>query len=135
VETGVYTINFMPSSLHRSVHQTSAKFPEEVSEFQACGFEEEYVSDHAAPFVKEAIVKVAMRFVSQQELNVNGTILVIGALHQIMVDDESINSEGFFNPEKADVLTCAGLDAYTRVVMTGRWSYARPDQPVKPLEH
>lgn len=135
LETEAYTINFMSSSVHRSVHQTSAKFSEETSEFQACGFEEEYLPDHTAPFVKDAIVKVAMQLVSSQEIVINGTILLIGSIQQIIADDSHINSDGFFNPEKADILTCAGLDAYTRVVMTGRWSYARPEQPLKPLEH
>ena len=135
MDTGDYTVNFLPASFHKSVHQTSAKFPDGVSEFSSCGFEEEYLESCHAPFVKEAVAKIALKKVAVQDINLNGTTLVIGSLQNIITDDKLVGADGFFNPEKADVLTCAGLDAYTRVVMAGRWSYARPDQPLHPLEY
>lgn len=135
LETGEYTFNFLPASFHKSVHQTSAKFPEGVSEFSSCGFEEEYHQPCNAPFVKEAVLKVALKKVSVQEISLNATSLVIGSLQNIIADENLISADGFFNPENADVLTCAGLDAYTRVVMAGRWSYARPEQPLHPLDY
>ncbi|MFZ9982260.1 MAG: flavin reductase family protein [Cyclobacteriaceae bacterium] len=133
-ETGSYTINFISADLHKSVHMTSAKFSDDISEFNTCGFEEENIEGINAPFVRNGAVKAGMKLVSAQELSLNGTILVIGSIEKIIAADEFLTGDGFFNPEKANVLTCAGLDAYTRVVMNGRWSYARPDQPVQPLE-
>jgi len=135
MDTHFYTINFLPADLHKSAHLTSAKFPSEVSEFTECQLKEEYIQDFYAPFVSEAVAKVGMKFVDKQDIQINGTILLIGSIQLIFADDQHINSEGFFNPEKADVLTCAGLDAYTRVTMAGRWSYARPDQPLLPKDH
>jgi len=133
-ETGSYTINFIPAELHKSAHTTSAKFNDDISEFSACGFEEENIEGVFAPFVRNAVVKAGMKLVSAQDISLNRTILVIGSIEKIIAADEYLTGDGFFNPEKANVLTCAGLDAYTRVVMTGRWSYARPDQSVQPLE-
>lgn len=135
METGDYTINYIPSGMHKAAHLTSAKFPEHVSEFESCGFTEEYADGCSAPFTGEAIVKVALKKFSTQEISINGTTLVIGSIQKIITSDDLIGADGFFNPEKADVLTCAGLDAYTRVVMSGRWSYARPDQPVHPIDY
>lgn len=135
METGNYTINFISSYMHKAAHLTSAKFPEHVSEFGSCGFEEEYTEDYSAPFVRDAVVKVAMKYVSNQEITINGTTLVIGSIKKIVTSEDLIGTDGFFNPERADILTCAGLDAYTRVVMSGRWSYARPDQPLHPIEY
>lgn len=133
-ETGFYTINFIPAEFHKEAHRTSSKFPETISEFSACDFEEENIEGIYPPFVKNAVVKIGMKLVSCQDISLNGTILVIGSIEKIITNDDYLTGDGFFNPEKADVLTCAGLDAYTRVVMAGRWSYARPDQPVQPLE-
>lgn len=135
LDTSFYTINFMPADLHKSAHMTSAKFSSEVSEFAACQLKEEYIEDFYAPFVSEAVVKVGMKFMDKQDIHVNGTILLIGNIQFVSTDDHLVNTEGFFNPEKANVLTCAGLDAYTRVTMAGRWSYARPDQPLLPKDH
>ena len=61
-ETGVYTINHIPNNLTERAHYTSAKFEKDVSEFAACGFTEEYVSEFSAPFVAESEIKVSMRF-------------------------------------------------------------------------
>ena len=40
--TKVYTINHIPASLIEQAHQTSAKYPEGVSEFEATGIEPEF---------------------------------------------------------------------------------------------
>jgi flavin reductase (DIM6/NTAB) family NADH-FMN oxidoreductase RutF len=134
LETGSYTINFVPAGLHESAHRTSSKFPEDISEFTACGFEEENSEGVYPPFVRSAVVKIEMKFVSSQDISLNGTILVIGSIEKIITGDDFLTTDGFFNPEKANVLTCAGLDAYTCVAMVGRWSYARADQPVHPVD-
>ncbi|MFM7014825.1 MAG: flavin reductase family protein, partial [Bacteroidota bacterium] len=46
--TGYYTINHISNEMIDNAHQTSAKYPEGKSEFEACGFTEEYSNNFYA---------------------------------------------------------------------------------------
>ena len=70
-ETGQFTINQLHMGIHQAGHQTSAKYPESVSEFEACGLTEEYVGNFRAPFVKESRVKLGLTFVEEQLIKTN----------------------------------------------------------------
>ncbi len=50
---GWFTANHIHEGMVQQAHQTSARYPREVSEFAAVGFEEEYVAGIAAPFVRD----------------------------------------------------------------------------------
>jgi flavin reductase (DIM6/NTAB) family NADH-FMN oxidoreductase RutF len=58
--TGVYTINHVNRAFLELAHQTSAKYPEEVSEFDEVGLTPEFIEATQAPFVKESKVKYAL---------------------------------------------------------------------------
>jgi len=51
-ETGVYTINHIGQSFVKKAHYTSAKFNQEVSEFERCKLKSEYIAGFQAPFVQ-----------------------------------------------------------------------------------
>jgi flavin reductase (DIM6/NTAB) family NADH-FMN oxidoreductase RutF len=123
---GEYTLNYVRSADYKKAHQTSAKYDENTSEFTACGFEEERSHESDAPFVKDAVVKIRMKFEQKTDIPLNGTILIIGSVREIIIDESLVGEDGFVSLFKADPLLCSGLDAYYRAEFIGREKYAEP---------
>ncbi|OYU56688.1 MAG: flavin oxidoreductase [Chitinophagaceae bacterium BSSC1] len=123
---GVYTLNYVSGADYQKAHQTSARYPQGVSEFEQVGFEEEYHSQFAAPFVADAIVQIAMKFEERIDITLNGTILIVGSVQEIIVDNSIVAADGFVNLSEAGVLVSQGLDAYFTTSPLGRLPYAKP---------
>ncbi len=123
---GVYTLNYVAGKDYQKAHQTSARYPQGVSEFEQVGFEEEFRSHFAAPFVADAIVQIAMKFEERIDITLNGTILIVGSVQEIVVDNSIVGADGFVNLSEAGVLVSQGLDAYFTTSPLGRLPYAKP---------
>jgi flavin reductase (DIM6/NTAB) family NADH-FMN oxidoreductase RutF len=134
LETAYYSFNYVKSSEFVKAHQTSAKYETEISEFEAVGFEKSYLNDFPAPFIKDAPVKIAMKFIEKIDITINGTIMVLGSVEKIIFEDDLISDDGFVALEKADVLACTGLDAYYKTSFLGRLSYAKTDAEPKRID-
>ena len=134
LETGYYSFNYVKSSEFVKAHQTSAKYDTEISEFDAVGFDKSYLNDFPAPFIKDAAVKIAMKFIEKIDIAINGTIMVLGSVEKIIFEDDLISDDGFVALEKADVLACTGLDAYYKTSFLGRLSYAKTDAEPKRID-
>ena len=91
--TGVYTINHITQSFFQQAHQTSAKYPEGVSEFQKTGLTAEKLEDCIAPFVKESPVKFSMQLKEIIPIQFNNTYFVIGAVKDIYLDNNLIEED------------------------------------------
>ncbi len=126
LETNTYTINYVSVNYYDNAHQTSAKYEKELSEFKACGLTEVYQENFDAPFVAEAHVKVAMKLEQKIDITINGTILIIGSIQHIELDEALLSEDGFVALHKANTLACAGLDAYYKSSLISRLSYAIP---------
>jgi len=126
LDTEEYTLNFVQTSDYRKAHQTSARYAKEDSEFEKVGFTEVYHPNCKAPFVKEAKVQIDMKFEESIPIEINGTILIIGSINQVIIDDELVAEDGFVQLSNADVLISQGLDAYFSVSAIGRLPYAKP---------
>ena len=105
VETGFYTINHILESMIKQAHQTSARYPKEVSEFEAVGLESMYKDGFFAPFVTESNVQIAVEFKEKVELKINGTILVIGEIQQVYLPNDAMQDDGFVDLCKAGSIT------------------------------
>ena len=57
LETGWYSINHIHPGIIKKAHQTSARYPKEVSEFDEVGLTPEYPEGFDVPIVKESAVK------------------------------------------------------------------------------
>jgi len=125
IETRTYTINHIPHQLTQQAHFTSAKFQKNDSEFDVCGFTEEYQFDFAAPFVSESEIKVAMRFLEEIHIKANNTILIIGAIEHVIVIDSALNEDGSINLESANSVGISGLNSYYKVSKIADYPYAR----------
>ncbi len=126
LETGSYTINHINEDIYKQAHQTSARYDREVSEFDATGLTLQYEQGVMAPFVKESHVQFALEFAEKHELQINGTILVIGKIVKVMLPDECIGADGFIDIERAGTITVSGLDSYHTTQRLSRLSYAKP---------
>ena len=126
METKEYTLNYIRSEQYKKAHQTSARYDKQISEFEKVGFEPFYHPHCKAPFVKEAVVKIAMKLEDIIPIRLNGTILIAGSITQIDMEDSMLGTDGFVDLSKADVLLSQGLDAYFISKPIGRLPYAKP---------
>jgi len=124
--TGYYTINHIHKSIIKDAHHTSAKYDDSISEFDATNLESEFKPDFHAPFVKGAPIQLAMKFVEEYEIKANNTILVIGKVIGLYVNDNLIEDDGFINLSKAEVAAINGLDGYAIPETKTRFGYQRP---------
>lgn len=127
LDTEQYTLNFVQKHDFRKAHQTSAKYDFCVSEFEKVGFTEAYLSDFRAPFVEKAVVKIGMKFEDKIDIKINGTILIIGSLQYIQLNQNILGDDGFVALEKENILVSCGLDGYYTTEFLGRLNYAKPD--------
>jgi flavin reductase (DIM6/NTAB) family NADH-FMN oxidoreductase RutF len=126
MDTGSYTLNFVRSEHFKEAHQTSARYADDVSEFEAVGFQKMYLKDFGAPCVQEAVVWVAMRLEELIPIALNGTTLIVGSIQQVHTNGVEVKEDGFLDLSAADVLLCQGLDAYFSARPIGRLPYAQP---------
>ncbi|TYB72627.1 flavin oxidoreductase [Bizionia gelidisalsuginis] len=124
--TGFYTINHITEDNFEAAHHTSAKYDEDISEFDKTELTSEYKSKCFAPFVKYAPVQLEMKFVEEYHIKANNTILVLGEIQSLYLNDDLLENDGFINLAKAKIAAINGLDAYTIPVLEKRLHYQRP---------
>lgn len=129
-ENGFYTINHIHESFYKSAHQTSARYPKEQSEFDACGIRKIYRDNFLAPFVENSPLQIGLEVRKIMPIELNQTILVIGEIQHLYFDETAIAEDGFVDLERLGSITCAGLDAYYTTKKIARLSYAKPDRPI-----
>jgi flavin reductase (DIM6/NTAB) family NADH-FMN oxidoreductase RutF len=130
-DTGAFTLNSATTAMAEQVHRTSARYPRDVSEFEACGLTPAYLHASDAPCVAEAPIQIALRLVTELPIVENGTILVVGRMLHMSIRDDLVGDDGFVAHHLADSLAVAGLDAYYGLRDGQRLSYAKPDQPIE----
>jgi len=127
IENGRYTINHIHPEFIKNAHYTSAKFAREISEFERCGLAEEYINESKAPFVKESRFKMEMQFKEAIDIPLNGTVLVIGEVIQVILPDE-VFQENDIDLEVADSVGISGLNSYYSLEKLNRFPYARREE-------
>ena len=126
LETGFYTINHINAQIYEQAHQTSARYPKSMSEFDATGLTPQFKNDFVAPFVEESQIQLAMEFKERLDITINQTIMIIGEVKAIHFPTDCLAPDGFMNIEKAGTITVAGLDSYHTTQPLQRLPYAKP---------
>ncbi len=126
IETKEYTLNYVRSKEYEKAHQTSARYDKGISEFEKVGFEELSHPFCFAPFVKDSVVSIAMNLEEIIPIKINGTVMIVGSITQVLIAAEMIETDGFVALSKEDVLISQGLDAYFVSKPIGRLPYAKP---------
>lgn len=134
--TGFYTINHIAPSFLEKAHQTSAKYPEGVSEFEEVGLTPRYFGNFPAPFVGESLVRYGLTLQEIVPIKSNDTFLVIGKINSIQLENELLMPDGFIDLHKAEAVCSNGIDSYYSTKPLGRLTYAKPgQQPTLKLPH
>ena len=127
LNTEYYTINHINESIYKQAHQTAARYEKEVSEFEATQLTAEYKDDFNAPFVQESFIQLGVQLKEKITIQSNQTILLIGEIKLINYPSDCMENDGFINLEKAQTITCSGLDSYYKTTKITRLSYAKPN--------
>ena len=125
-QSGFYTINHIHPSFVAKAHQTSAKYDEGISEFDAVGLTPEFREDFQVPYVLESFVKYGLSLSENIPIKENGTFLVIGKLMHAYVKESIVEQDGFIDLSKAESMVSLGIDGYTGTGSVTRFEYAKP---------
>lgn len=128
IETHEYTINQVEESFIQQAHYTSANFDRSVSEFETCKIEAEYKEGILPPFVQNSRLKMLMRLKETIPIEVNGTMLIVGSIERLYIDETSITENGQVNLNKLNAVAISGLNRYHKVTEIAQFPYARPEE-------
>lgn len=128
LQTGFFTLNHVTPAFYKEAHWTAAAW--EGSEFEATGLQEEFKGDFYAPFVKGSPVQLGCTLVETQTLQVNQTVLVLGSIDQIYVEEKGLRADGSLDLNMLETVTVSGLDEYHVGKKLGRLSYPKPGKMV-----
>ncbi|MCO4794853.1 MAG: flavin reductase, partial [Bacteriovoracaceae bacterium] len=111
-ETGFYTINHVNREILEQAHQTSARYPQEISEFDACNLTPEYLNNFCAPHVLESHIKMSVEKVREINIEENGTHLIIGKITNVYLPNNCFDTDGRVDILRAGTVSVSGLDSY-----------------------
>lgn len=131
LENGFFTLNHVTEAFYREAHHTSARWEE--SEFKATGLDEEYLEGFWAPYVKASPLKMGCTLAEVQTLQVNGTVMVIGEIVHVFVEESALGEDGFISLETLGSVTVSGLDEYHVGRKLARLSYAQANKPLREI--
>jgi flavin reductase (DIM6/NTAB) family NADH-FMN oxidoreductase RutF len=126
--TGSYTLNAVGADFYAKAHQTSARYDNQTSEFVAVGLNPEYRDGVIAPFVAESAIKIGLELQEFQRVECNGTLVVIGKVVYVEINQALITEDGSVDLVKAQSVGSIGLDGYVDLSWIDRLSYAKPDR-------
>jgi flavin reductase (DIM6/NTAB) family NADH-FMN oxidoreductase RutF len=132
--TGIYTINHILPDYLDKAHQTSAKYPAGVSEFEAVGFTPEFAENIIAPFVKESRVKYALSLQQIIPVTLNNTFLVIGKIEYVHLAGDYVSPDGFIHLHQTASVCSNGIDSYYSTSPVARFEYAKPGNTPQKIE-
>ncbi|MAJ44641.1 MAG: flavin oxidoreductase [Candidatus Marinimicrobia bacterium] len=123
LKTQFYTINHVNENIYEGAHKTSIKYGKNISEFKECNFEEEYLNNFKAPFVRESNIKIGMKYVEHKDIKINNTVLIIGEVQNITLPDSAVSSTGYINLENSKSTGISGCNTYYAVKKIKDLSY------------
>lgn len=123
-ETGFFTINHVHADIFRQAHQTSARY--DSSEFEATGLTPLFSEVVPAPYVKESRVKIGLRYQEELPVQCNGTIIIIGKIEEVILDEEHLNEDGILQLNNTGSMGVNGLETYYEVKKVDALPYAKP---------
>lgn len=129
-----YTINHIHPDFLVKAHQCSAKYPQQVSEFDAVGLTPVFKEGFHAPFVGESLVQYALELEEITPIKLNNSFFVIGKLLHAFVDDACLREDGLIDLSKSNSIVSLGIDAYYNPSPLKRYAYAKADKPVTEID-
>ena len=122
----LFTINHIVKNQIISAHQSSAKYPKNISEFDKTDLKSEFKNNFDAPFVKDSPVQIGCSFVNKYFIKENKTTLIVGQIEMLFINKKLLIEDGFVQLDREDIITVNGLDGYALPKLIKRIPYARP---------
>ncbi len=130
INTGFFTVNHISSSIIKQAHQTSARYSNEVSEFNVTGLKTEYLNNFYAPYVKESVIKLGCKYVNSYKIKENGCIIIVASIEEFNYNEAFAEEDYWIRLDKAETVCVNGLDGYALPKLLDRFNYAKPDKEV-----
>ena len=128
ISSKFYTINHIKDDMIERSHMTSAKFNPDESEFEKCDIKSIYLKNFQAPFVKDSEVKIGMKLVEEIKIKCNNTILLVGEVMLVMVEEDHLLEDGSIDFEKNKTVCISGLDTYYNTKKIAKYPYAKKNK-------
>jgi len=132
LETGFYTLNHLNEDIYPQAHHTSARYPKDISEFNVTRLTPLYTPIIPAPYVQESHIRLGLAFKQKIDIELNGTVFIIGELVEVHFPTDCLTEDGFLDIKRAGSITVAGLDAYHSTNLLERLPYAKPHKSIPP---
>ena len=124
-QQGYYTLNHVHTDWIDKAHQTSARYEQNESEFDAVGLTPFFSDGLPAPYVKESEVKIGLK-VAQHFTLLNKTEMVIGEIQEVIFDKHALHEDGYLDIEALSTASISGLDSYHKSQRLAQFAYAKP---------
>jgi len=131
--TGYFTLNHVREEFVAAAHQASARYEALESEFEQVGLTPERGALHPAPYVADSALQIGLKHRETLDLDINGTHMVIGEVVEVLVADAAVGEDGAIDLGTLESVVVSGLDHYHRPESIARFSYAKPDRPLRRL--
>ena len=128
--TGFFTINHVNLDIIEKAHQTSASYPDGISEFAAVGLTPQYLGLKNVPYVLESAIKMGMEYVEEYFIKANNTVMIIGKVVELILPENSLDENGNLDLSLAGTVAVSGLDSYYDTKILKRLPYARVNMNV-----
>ena len=133
LETRCWSLNGFSLDHAAQAHQTSAPYPRDESEFDACDFEAEWLAEFGAPFIKGSPLQVGCRLREHHPLEINGTHMIIGEVQHLQYPVTAQRGDGGLSLSDMGLVAVAGLDTYTQPNAGVRFASANTTSPPRQL--
>ena len=125
--TGIFTLNAITNNQISDAHHTSAKYPEDVSEFEKTNLKIEKKKGWDAPFVKDAPIQMGCSYQNEYHIKENNTIMIVSSVEHFYISESILLEDGWVHLDKGNVVAINGLDGYAAPKLLKRFPYARPN--------
>ena len=120
-----YTLNHIPIANYEKGHLTSAKYPAEISEFEALNLKSSFIENFKAPFYADSPLKIGLSLSSMTSIPENDSLLIIGKVELIEVEEKTLLVTGHLDFSKLQTVASTGLDTYYSTEFIDRLPYAK----------
>lgn len=126
IETRGWTINHLTPGIVDQAHHCAARYPDEVSEFDASGLTPHFEQGVTAPFVTESPFRLALTLEDLIDIPANNTKLIVGRVTHIQLPEDRLADDGSLDLAALDLVASTALDTYFTVETHARLPYAKP---------
>ncbi|MEM1083635.1 MAG: flavin reductase [Verrucomicrobiota bacterium] len=126
IATRSWTINHLTPPMVEQAHHCAARYPDEVSEFDASNLTPHFEEGIAAPFVSESPFRMALELEDLIDIPANGTKLIVGRVTCVQLPAAQLADDGSLDLAAVDLVASTALDTYYTVENLARLGYAKP---------